>query len=127
LDIVIAVGTERCDEEGRVIVEGVVAGDGEEEVSLNIFILGAPDFLAAFVDDGILVWVVSDGGGAGRGGEEVREELSFWSDREWEVRENGSGQGGRVNGSDGGFNNGRWEVLDGDVGEGDSFDNFFEL
>jgi hypothetical protein len=118
---------EGCDEEGGVVVKSVVVGDGKEEVTLDIFILGAPDFLALFVYDSVLVWVVSDGGGIGWGGEEVREELGFRSDREWEVRENGSGWGRRGNNGDGGFNDGRREVLDGDVGEGDSFNNFFKL
>jgi hypothetical protein len=64
LDLVVAVGTEGGDEEGGVVVEGVIAGDGKEEVLLNILVLGAPDFLALFVDDGVLVWVVGDGSGA---------------------------------------------------------------
>jgi hypothetical protein len=80
LDLVVAVSTEGCDEEGRIVVEGVVVGDGEEEVALNIFVLRAPDFLTSFVDDGVLVRVVGNGGGAGRGGEEMGEELGFRGD-----------------------------------------------
>jgi hypothetical protein len=102
-------------------------GDGEEEVFLDIFVLWASDLLTTFVDDGVLVRVVGDGGGAGRGGEEVREELSFRGDGEREVGEDGSGRGRGGDDSDRGFNDGRREVLEGDVGEGDSFDNFFEL
>jgi hypothetical protein len=127
LNIVIAVSTERRDEEGGVVIEGVVAGDGEEEVTLNILVLWAPDFLAPFVDDGILVWVVSNGGGAGRGSEEVGEELGFWGDGERKVGEDGSGQGRGGDDGDGGFNDGWWEVLVRDVSKRDSFDNFFKL
>jgi hypothetical protein len=80
LDLVEAVSTEGCDEEGGIVVEGVVAGDGEEEVTLNIFVLRAPDFLTSFVDDGVLVRVVGNSGGAGWGGEEMGEELGFRGD-----------------------------------------------
>jgi hypothetical protein len=68
LDIVVAVSMKGCDEEGRIVVEGVVARDGEKEVALYILVLGAPDFFTTLVDDGILVRVVGDGGGAGQGG-----------------------------------------------------------
>jgi hypothetical protein len=69
LDIVVAVGTERRDEKGGVIVKGVVPGDGEQEVFLDILVLWAPDLLTAFIDDGVLVGVVSDGGGTRWGDE----------------------------------------------------------
>jgi hypothetical protein len=71
LDFVVAVGAEGHDEEGGVVVKGIVMGDGKEEVALDIFVLWTPDFLTAFIDDGILVRVVDDGGGARRGGEEM--------------------------------------------------------
>jgi hypothetical protein len=83
---VVTVSTEGGDKEGRVIVEGVVPGDGEQEISLNIFVLRTPDLLTTFVDDGVLVGVVSDGGGTRQGDEEVRKKLGFWGDREWEIR-----------------------------------------
>jgi hypothetical protein len=127
LDVVIAVSTEGSDEEGGMVVEGVVAGDGEEEVTLDIFVLGTPDLLTAFVDNGILVRVVSNGGGTGRGDEEVREELGFRCDGERKIGEDRSGRGRGGDDSDGGFNDGRREVLEGDVGEGNSFNNFFKL
>jgi hypothetical protein len=57
----------------------------------------------------------------------VGEEFGFRGDGEREVWEDRSGQGGRGDDSYGGFNDRRREVLDGDVGEGNSFDNFFEL
>jgi hypothetical protein len=103
-------------EEGRVVVKGVVAGDGEEEVTLNIFILGTPDFLTAFVDNGVLVWVVSDSSSAGWGGEEVGEEFSFQGDGEQEIGEDRSRRGRRGNNGNRCFNNGRQEVFNGDVG-----------
>jgi hypothetical protein len=90
LDVVIAVSTEGSDKEGGVVVKGIVAGDGEEEVVLNVFVLRTPDFLTSFVDDSILVRVVSDSSGTGQGDEEVREELGFRGDGEREVREDRS-------------------------------------
>jgi hypothetical protein len=127
LDLVVAVSTEGHDKEGRIVVKGIVARDGDEEVTLYVLILGAPDFFSTFVDDGVLVWVVGDGSGARWGSEEVGEEFSFRGDREREVRENGSGWGGRGDDGDRCFDNGWQEVFDGDVGKGNLFDNFFEL
>jgi hypothetical protein len=127
LDVVVAVSTKGCDEEGGMVVEGVVAGDGEKEILLNILVLWTPDFLSSLVNDGVLVRVVGNGGSAGRGSEEMREELGFWGNREWEVGEDRSGWGGGSDDGDRGFNDGQREILEGDVGEGDSFDNFFEL
>jgi hypothetical protein len=69
LDVVITVSTKWCDEEGGVVVKGVVPGDGEQEIFLNIFVLWAPDLLTAFVDDSVLVGVVGDGGGTRWGDE----------------------------------------------------------
>jgi hypothetical protein len=57
----------------------------------------------------------------------VGEELGFRGDGERKVGEDGSGRGRRGDDSDWGFNDGRREILEGDVSEGDSFDNFFEL
>jgi hypothetical protein len=68
---------EQHDEVGGVIVKGIVPGNGEKEVLLDVFLLRAPDLLTAFVNDGVLMGVVSDGGGARWGGKEVGEELSF--------------------------------------------------
>jgi hypothetical protein len=69
LDVVVAVGTKRHDEKGGVIVKGVVPGDGEEKILLDVFVLWAPDFLTSFVDDGVLVRVIGDGGGTRWGDE----------------------------------------------------------
>jgi hypothetical protein len=124
---VVAVGTKGGDKKGGVVVKGIVLGDGEEEVVLDVFVLGAPDFFTAFVDDGVLVQVVSDGSGIRQGSKEVREEVGFRGNREWEIGEDGSGQGRRGDNGDRGFSNRWWEVFNGDVSEGDSFGNFFEL
>jgi hypothetical protein len=74
----IAVGTEGCDEKGGMVIKGIVAGDSEEEVFLNILLLWTPDFLATFVDDGVLMWVIGNSSGTQQGSEEVREEFGFW-------------------------------------------------
>ena len=90
----------------------------------------APDFLSAFVDDGVLVRVDVVGEGARRGGPEVGEELVLGvegDDREGEFLRDRSGRGGRGNDGNGCFNDGRQEVFNGDVCEWDAIDNFFEL
>jgi hypothetical protein len=110
-----------------MVVKGIIVGDGEEEVLVNVFILWAPDFLTAFVDDGVLMWVVGNGSGARQGSEEVGEELGFQGDGEQEVGEDRSRWGRGGDDSDWGFNNGQQEVFDGDIGKRDSFDDFFEL
>jgi hypothetical protein len=110
-----------------MVVEGVKAGDSEEEVTLDIFVLGTPDLFAPFINNGVLVWVVSDGGSTGWGGEEMGEELGFWGDGERKVKEDGSGWGRGGNNSDGGFNDGRREVFYGDVSEWHSLDDFLKL
>jgi hypothetical protein len=127
LDFVKAVSTEGRDEEGGVVVKGIVVGDGEKEVPLNILVLQAPDFLAAFIDDGVLMGVIGNGGGTGRGSEEVGEELSFRGDGEREVGEDRSGQGEGGDDSNWCFSDGRQEVFYWDVSEGDSLDDFLEL
>jgi hypothetical protein len=127
LDVVVAVSTEGGDEEGRVVIKGIVPEDGEEEVFVDILILGTSDLLTTFVDDGVLVRVVGNGGGTGWGSEEVGEEFSFWGDREREVGEDGSGWGRRGDDGNGGFSDGWWEVFYGDVSEGDLLDDFLKL
>ena len=76
------------------------------------------------------MWVDVVGEGAGRGSPEVREELVFGvegDDREGEFLEDRSRRGGRGDDGNGGFDNGGWEILDGDVREWDAVDDFFEL
>jgi hypothetical protein len=82
LNVVIAVGTEGCDEKGGVVVKGVVLGDGEEEVLVDVFILGTPNLLTVFINNGVLMRVVGNGGGTRWGGEEMREKVSFRGDGE---------------------------------------------
>ena len=70
------------------------------------------------------------GEGTRRGGPEVWEELVLGvegDDGKGELLEDGSGWGGRGDDGDGGFDNGGWEVLDGDVSERDTVDDFLEL
>jgi hypothetical protein len=71
--------------------------------------------------------MVGDGSSTGWGSKEIREELGFRGNGEWKVGEDRSGRGGGGDDGNGGFNDGRREILDGDVGEGNLFDNFFEL
>jgi hypothetical protein len=89
--------------------------------------LQCPDLLTAFVDDGVLVGVAVIGDGARRGGEEVWEELGFVEVREREDGEDGSGWTWGGDTGDGGFCDGRREVLDWDVGKWDALNDFFEL
>jgi hypothetical protein len=123
----VAVSMKGGNEEGGVVVKGVVSGDGEQEVLLDVFVLWAPDFLTTFINNSVLVWMVSDSSGAGQGSEKMGEELGFQGDREWEINKDGGGWGGRGDNCNGGFDDGRREVFNGDVGERDSFDNFFKL
>jgi hypothetical protein len=127
LDGVVLVGPEGGDEVLGVVTEGVPKGDELEEVSQEVFFLRRPDLLTAFVDDGVLVRVAVVGGGARWGGEEVWEELSFVEAGKQEDGEDGSGRTWGGDTGDGGFCDGRWEVFDRDVSEGDAVDYVLEL
>jgi hypothetical protein len=59
----VAVGMEGHDKVGGVVVKGIVPGDGEEKVTLDVFFLWAPDLLTVFIDDSVLMGVVGNGGG----------------------------------------------------------------
>jgi hypothetical protein len=98
------------DKEGRMVVEGVVAEDGEKEILMNVLLLWTSDLLATFINDTILMRVVSNSSGAGQGSEEVRKELGFWGKREWEVGKDGSGWGRGGNDGNRGFND-RWREV----------------
>ena len=68
--------------------------------------------------------------GAGRGGPKVREELVLsveGDNREGEFLKNRSGWGRRRDNGDGGFDNCRWEVLNWDIHEQDTIDDFLKL
>jgi hypothetical protein len=118
---------ERRDEEGGVVVEGVVVGNGEQEVLVDVLILQTPNFLTTFVDNGVLVWMVSDGGGTRWGSKEMWEEFSFQGDGKREVRKDRSGQSRRGNNGDENFNDGQRKFFNGDVGKWDALNDFFEL
>jgi hypothetical protein len=94
---------------------------------LEVFFLQGPDLLTAFVDDGVLVGVAVVGGGARQGSEEMWEELGFVEAGEWKDGEDGSGWAWGGDTGNGGFGDGRREILDGDVGKQDALDDFFEL
>ena len=92
--------------------------------------MGTPDLFTAFVDDSVLVRVDVVGKGARGGDPEMWEELVLGverDDRKGEFLEDGSGWGGRRDDGDRGFDNGGREVLNGDVREGNTIDNFLEL
>ena len=83
------------------------------------------------VDDRVLVRVVVSSGGAGRGDEEVGKGFELvveWVVDDWGdvFRSRGNGCRG-WDGEDGGSNDRRWEILNGDVREGDTNNRIFEL
>ena len=124
LDSVEYVGAEWGDPEVGVVVEVIVAGDVIEEVFDEVFFLWDPELFSTFVDDRVLVRVVVSGGGAGRSDEEVGK--GFELVVEWVVDDRGNGCRG-WDGEDGGSNDRRWEVLNGDIRKGDMNDRIFEL
>ena len=126
LNEMVAEGAERSDKVQMVLVKFVVLGDVHQEVAFDILVLGGPNLLASFVDDLVLVQVMV-GGGARRGSEEVREELSFREDREREDTMRRGRRGGRRDGADRGGNDGQREVLYWDISKRDMLDNLLEL
>ena len=62
-------GAEGSDKGSGVVVEGIVLRNPVDEVPVEVLVLGHPSLLTTVVDDGVLVWVVIGGGGAGRGDE----------------------------------------------------------
>ena len=74
-DVVEDVGAEWGDEGKGMGVKVGDAGDVTEEVPFDEFFLRDPEFLAAVVDDCVLVRVAVNGEGAGGGGEEVGEDV----------------------------------------------------
>ena len=90
-----------------------------------------PELFSTFVDDRVLVRVVVSGGGAGRGDEEVGKGFELMV--EWVVDDGGDvfrsrGNGCRGwDGEDRGSNDRRWEILNGDVREGDTNNRIFKL
>ena len=72
-DVVENVGSEWGDEVKGVGLEVGDAGDISEEVSVNELLLWDPEFVAAVVDDCVLMGVAVNGEGASGGGKEVRK------------------------------------------------------
>jgi len=69
------VSPEGGDEGDGVVVEINDAREGAKEVLFNVFFLRDPEFLAAVVDDSVLMRVLVGSIGASRSGEEIREEV----------------------------------------------------
>ena len=129
LDSVMDVSAERGDKVGGVVVKLVKLGDGTENVPEDKLILGAPDFLPAFVDDRVLVGVgvVSEVTRRGGKGWEVEIDKRFQDKWKWGGKADRARRGRRGNGNDRGVDNRRGEVLNRDVRERDLFDSFLKL
>jgi len=76
-NVVKDISPEWGDKGNWMIIEISDARKGAEEVPFNELLLRYPKFLAAVVDNGILVGVLVDGIGTGGGVEEVQEEVSY--------------------------------------------------
>ena len=70
------VSMEWGDEGGGMVIEVDDARKRAEEVSFDELFLGYPKFLAAVVDDGVLMGVMVNSKGTGRGMEKIRKEVS---------------------------------------------------
>ena len=69
------VSTEWGDEGDRVVIKVNDARKRAEEVLFDKLFLRYPKFLTAVIDDGVLMGVMVDSKGAGRGVEEIRKEV----------------------------------------------------
>ena len=125
LDEMVIEGVEWGDEIRVISLKVIKLGDVYQKVVLYIFVLGGPDLFSLFIDDGILMWVVI-GSGAGRGSEEVWEELGFQEDRERKDAVGRSRWSRRRDSGNGGNNDRWWKVLDWDVSEGDVLNYFLK-
>jgi len=76
-DIMEDVGVEWGDKGDGVVVKVDDARKGVKEVLFDKFFLGYPEFLTTVVDDGVLVRVLVNSKGTGRGVEEVWEEVRY--------------------------------------------------
>jgi len=76
-NVVKDIGPEWGDKGNQMVIEISDARKGAEEVSFNELLLRYPKFLAAVVDNGVLVGVSVDGVGTGGGVEEIGEEISY--------------------------------------------------
>ena len=85
--------------------------------------MGNPNFLAAIVNDSVLVWVMVSGSGTRWGSEELGKVFDLVSEG---TRDNKGGAWG-WDGVDRSFNDGWGKVLNGDVGKGDTDNGVFKL
>jgi len=76
-NVVEDIGMEESDEGDWIGVKVRDAWKESEEVMFDEFFLRDPKFLAAVIDDSVLVGVAVDGEGASRSGEEVGEEVGY--------------------------------------------------
>ena len=118
-------GAERGDKVRVVLVEFIVLGNVHQEVAFHVLVLRGPNLFSTFKDDLVLVRVMV-GSGARRGSKKMREELGFWEDRKWKDAARRSGRGRRRDDSDGGSDDGRREILDWDVGERNTLNDFLK-
>ena len=125
LNEVVTKGAEGSDKIWVVLVKGIVLWNVHQEVVFNVFVLGGPNLLSLFVDDGVLVWVMVSGG-AGQGSEELWEELSFGEDEEWKGMAGRSRRGRRWGSGNRSGDNRQREVLNWDVCKRDSLNDFLE-
>ena len=85
--------------------------------------MGDPNFLAAIVDDSVLVRVMIGSSGTRRGSEELREMFDLVGEGTWDD-EGGAWGWDSVDRS---FDDGRGKVLNGDVSEGNTDNGVFKL
>jgi len=74
-NIVENISLERGDKRDGVVVKIVDVRKEMKEVMCYEFLLWDPEFLAAVVDNGVLMGMAVDGVGASRGSKEVREKV----------------------------------------------------
>ena len=85
--------------------------------------MGNPNFLAAIVNDGVLVRVMVSGSGTWWGGEELGEVFDLISKGMWDNKGGAWGW----DGVDRSLDDGWGKILNGDVSEGDTDNGVFEL
>ena len=82
-DVVVDGGSERSNIGCWIVGNVAMQRDEVEEILVYKFFLQVPKLLVILVNDGILVWVVVVGSGAGEGGKEVGKEVSGNRGRWW--------------------------------------------
>ena len=120
VDGVEGVGVEWGDEEGGLSFLKIdLLGNMVEEVGVDELFAGVPDVAVLLVDDGVLVRVVVIRSKARRGGEEMGEGKEVGG--EWGEESGGRRRGGGGDSGDGGFDDGRGNILNRDVFEINDF------